>query len=202
MLLAAAIFAGGQSRRMGTDKAALRLGESTLLEQTAQMALDAALPVLIVGRARPHNWLLSTAFAEDSIPGLGPLGGLQTALQTTQSPVLALACDLPLLTTEALRWLRMQPEEWQAGQGSQIGQGKPHGLIVVNEGRWEPLFSVYRPECLPLIEARLAAGRRSLHGLIEAGQFAFVPAPDWLSAQLVNVNTPEDWQAVEQQSKK
>ena len=191
MPLTVAIFAGGQSRRMGTDKAALRLGEKTLLERTAQMALDAALPVLIVGRTRPHDWLLSAAFAEDAAPGLGPLGGLQTALHTVQAPVLALACDLPLLTTEALRWLRMQAEERQSGRG----------LIVVSEGRWEPLFSVYRPECLPLIEARLAAGQRSLHGLIEAGQFALASAPDWLSAQLANVNTPAEWQAAKKQSK-
>ncbi len=67
-----------------------------------------------------------------------------------------------------------------------------HGLVVVNDGRWEPLFSFYTSACLPLIESRLAAGRLSLHGLIEAGDFAVVEAPGWVAAQLVNVNTPED----------
>ena len=174
---------------MGTDKAVLRLGGGTLLERTVQAALDAGLPALVVGRARPSVWTLPAEFAEDGVPGLGPLGGLQTALQTVQSPVLALACDLPLLTTEALRWLRAQAER-QAGQESE------HGLVVVNGGKWEPLFSVYRPECLPLIEARLAQERRSLHGLIDAGQFAVAEAPAWVAAQLVNVNTPQEWQRI------
>ncbi len=188
MTLTAAIFAGGQSRRMGTDKAALEVEGLTLLARTAQTALQAELPVLVVGRVRPADWFLEmVVFAEDSQPGLGPLGGLATALGQSDTAVLALACDLPLLTPDAVRWL-----------GTQLGRGNEHGLIVVNDGKWEPLFSVYRPACLPLIEARLAEGRRSLHGLIESGQFAFIDAPDWVAAQLVNVNTPEQWQALQE----
>jgi molybdopterin-guanine dinucleotide biosynthesis protein A len=173
---------------MGTDKAALEVEGRTLLARTAEVALAANLLVLVVGRARPAGWFLETvAFAEDTLPGLGPLGGLATALgQSETTAVLALACDLPLLTTEAVRWL-----------GTQSGQGNEHGLIVVNNGNWEPLFSIYTPACLPLIEARLAVGKRSLHGLIEAGQFAFRDAPDWIAAQLANINTPEQWQALQ-----
>ena len=191
MTLTAAILAGGESRRMGADKAALEVEGVTLLSRTAQTALDADLPVLVAGRVRPAAWSLkAVAFAEDALPGLGPLGGLATALRQSQAGVLALACDLPLLTPDAVRWL------W-----AQAGQGNEHGLVVVNDGKWEPLFSVYCRACLPLIEARLAEGRRSLHGLIEAGQFAFADAPDWVAAQLVNVNTPEQWQALQENTK-
>ncbi len=190
MTLTAAIFAGGQSRRMGTDKAALEVDGTTLLERTARIALDAGLPVLVVGRARPDGWPLDTVeFLTDAKPGLGPLGGLKTALG--RHPALcALACDLPLLTSDALRWL--------AALGK---HGNEQGLVVVNHGRWEPLFSVYRDACLPLTEARLAEGKRSLHGLIEVGDFAFADAPDWVCAQLVNVNTPEDWKNLEEQKR-
>ena len=168
---------------MGTDKAALEIGGVTLLEGTARLALAADLPTLVAGRASPDGWPLpEVQFLVDPTPGLGPAGGLAAALGQAQTPVLALACDLPLLTTDAVRWLGVQAEH-----------GNMHGLIVVNGEQWEPLFSVYRPACLPLIASRLAEGRRSLHGLIEAGEFAFVNAPDWVAAQLVNVNTPDDW---------
>ncbi len=170
---------------MGTDKATLEVEGMTLLSRTVHAALEAELPVLVVGRARPAAWPFeAAAFAEDAEPGLGPLGGLATALRQSEVDVLALACDLPLLTAEAVRWL-----------GTQDRRGNEQGLIVVSNGKWEPLFSIYRPSCLPLVEARLAEGKRSLHGLIEAGQFAFLDAPDWIAAQLVNVNTPEEWQA-------
>lgn len=176
-----AILAGGESRRMGTDKAALEVGGMTLLEHTARVAY-AANPTFVVGRPKPRGWRVDfVEFVTDAEPGLGPLGGLNTALRHVQAPVLALACDLPLLTAEAVRWLRAQ----YARSGAQ-------GVIVSHGGRLEPLFSIYLPSCLPLIESRLAEGRRSLHGLIEAGRFATVEAPDWVAAQLVNVNTPED----------
>ena len=183
MLLTVAILAGGESRRMGTDKAALLFGGVPLLERAARTALAAGLPVLVVGRPRPDGWgTPGVDFAPDDAPGRGPLGGLGTALGRAPGAVLALACDLPLLTPEALGWLRDQAAS---------GMGE-HGLAVVNGGRWEPLFSVYAPACLPLIGARLAAGRLSLHGLIESGGFAPVDAPAWVTAQLVNINTPEE----------
>lgn len=125
---------------------------------------------------------MASKFAEDVTPGLGPLGGLQTALRQANTPIIAVACDMPRLTLTALCWLSEQAAE---RDGS-------HGLAVQNNGQWEPLFSVYTPSCLPLIESRLTAGRLSLHGLIEAGDFSRVDAPDWIAPRLVNVNTPED----------
>lgn len=170
---------------MGTDKAALPIGGMTLLERTARLALAVNLPVLVAGRTCPDGWPLpDVTFLEDAEAGLGPLGGLATVLRSTRTTVLALACDLPLLTEDALRWLIAQA-------ASQAG---PSGLVTVNGGQKEPLFAVYDLTCLPLMEAHLAEGRRSLHGLIKAGGFAFAEAPDWVSVQLANVNTPEEWQ--------
>ena len=177
------ILAGGQSHRMGTDKARLEVDGTPLLERLARESLSAGFPVLVVGRTRPDDWPLDgTAFTPDDGPGRGPLGGLETALGLTEGPVIAVACDLPLLTGDALRWLADCADE----------RGGPHGLAVRSGGQWEPLFSVYSPTCLPLIGERLAAGRLSLHGLFEAGDFGHVDAPEWVAAQLVNVNTPED----------
>ena len=179
----AAILAGGESRRMGADKAALLFGGVPLLERAARAARAAGLPVLVAGRNRPTDWPLpAVEFAPDAAPGLGPLGGLETALRHTGTALLALACDMPLLSPDALLWLR---DLAAATSGL-------HGLAVTREGRWEPLFSVYTPACLPLIASRLTEGRRSLHGLIEAGDFGIVEAPAWVAAQLVNVNTMDD----------
>ncbi len=186
MPITAVIFAGGQSRRMGQDKARLEIDGLPLLERIAACALSAGLPVLIVGRPRPSEWTLeNTAFTEDDRPGCGPLGGLCTALSVTNAPLLAVACDMPRLTGESFRWLAAQAISENMG---------PHGLVVASSGRWEPLFSVYTPACLPLIASQMAGRRLALHGLIEAGDFGTALAPDWLAAQLVNVNTPQEWQ--------
>ena len=107
----------------------------------------------MVGRAPPDEWPLPEVnFVEDAVPGLGPAGGLATALRHAQTSVLALACDLPLLTEDALRWLAELRN--RALQSMAVSRSTAVSL--------EPLFSIYRPLALPLMEAQLAAGRRSL----------------------------------------
>src|SRR5579883_1718703 len=159
---------------MGFDKASARIGGTTLLSRTTRVARDAGVKVLVAGRAKPADWAEEAMFAPDGQPGLGPLGGLAAALREVGGPVLALACDMPLLTPDAIRWLLAE------------AHGKPlkHGLITMAGDRYEPLFSLYTQACLPLVEARLAGEDLSLKGLIAAGQFAFTQAPGWLAEQL------------------
>jgi molybdopterin-guanine dinucleotide biosynthesis protein A len=179
-----AILAGGASRRMGRDKAALDAGEGPLLERSVRLGLDLGLPVLVVGRERPDGWPLpDVRFARDRIPGQGPLGGLVTALELA-SPVLAVACDLPRLDGECLRWLR--------DEGARLPLAD--GLITTDAGGIEPLFACYTAHCLTMARAHLAAGQRAMHRLVEAGDFRRVAIPAHLLTRLADVDTPEDWQ--------
>ena len=91
------------------------------------------------------------------------------------------------LSAVALRWLLAEGQSARAGV---------HGLITINSGQWEPLFSIYTPNCLALIEERMQQGRLSLHGLIESGEFGYSAAPDWLEPLLLNINTPEELQEI------
>jgi molybdenum cofactor guanylyltransferase len=178
-----AVMAGGGSQRMGRDKASLKIGGVTMLERITSEALRTSCPVVVVGRSQPDEWSLGEVkFLPDETPGLGPLGGLATALRLTGSSILALACDMPLLTGDAIRWLLKVT----------CNEGGEDGLIATIASEPEPLFSVYHPTCLPLIEQRLAEGQRSVKGLIEQGRFIFSETPEWVAVQLRNVNTPED----------
>ena len=189
--VATVILAGGQSTRMGRDKAALRLENQTLLERTARLASAVSAPVAVVGRARPDDWPqeLKAQFVPDGAENAGPLGGLVGALRWAQSveceAVLLLPCDLPQLNAEVLRWIVAQPRE----NGS---------LAVTRDGQIEPLFAIYSLQVLAEAQTRLQSGRRSLHGLIEMrrerNEFALLELPiEWHGA-LFNCNTPEDWQ--------
>jgi molybdopterin-guanine dinucleotide biosynthesis protein A len=178
-----AVIAGGMSQRMGRDKAAILIGGVAMLERITSEALRTGCPVVVVGRSQTEVWNSpEVKFVPDETPGLGPLGGLATALRSIGTPILALACDMPLLTRDAIHWLLdvAGKECWE------------DGLITTIQSEPEPLFSVYHPTCLPLIEQRLAEGRRSVKGLIEGGRFMRIEAPVWVAAQLRNVNTPED----------
>lgn len=190
MEIAIAIMAGGAGRRMGRDKALLELDGKTLLERIAGTALETGRSVVVIGRERPPGWDRDDIlFIPDDVPGAGPLAAIATALRHLVVPVLALACDLPLMTTSAIRWLLDEaPRAHEAD-----------GIVVLNNGRPEPLFSVYFPSALPHAEMLLASNRRALRDLLASGTFPTVDAPPEIIAALVNVNTPEEWGEVRSQ---
>src|SRR5947207_3457036 len=94
------ILAGGRSRRMGREKAGLRLGSKTLIGRIRTEARKLGLPVRIIRR--------------DLVPRCGPLGGILTALKTSQAEAeLFLACDMPFISAELLEDLL---DCWKADQ--------------------------------------------------------------------------------------
>jgi molybdenum cofactor guanylyltransferase len=199
--LAVAILAGGASRRMGRDKASLPVDGGTLLERTAHIATE-ALPLaslMVVGREQPDGWAAMNAVFLPDPPerqGEGPLGGILTALEAVEergiSAILAVACDMPRLTPDALRWLANAAENATA----------EHGLVTLAEdGQPEPLFAVYRIAALPHLRACLSEGERSPRRAIARGDFARLTPPPDVVAALANVNTPEEWAAAVRASK-
>lgn len=192
---AIAIFAGGQSRRMGSDKPQLLWNGVPMLQHTCATALAVADRVLVVGREHPHDWPFEQVqFLCDDMPDLGPIGGLQTVLDFARrediAQIFALACDLPLIDERALCWLIEQARQRELF----------HGLVTERDGELEPLFSVYTPSCSPLIHYQLAQQKRSMRGLIQNGDFEYVEAPPEIARCLHNVNTTEDWAQAQQLS--
>ncbi len=108
------VLAGGQSRRMGRDKALLRLDDGrTLLERTVRVLRTVGLDDVVLSVSSPERALALREAAPavaalpvvvDDAPGRGPLGGLAAALRARPGhAVLLVACDLPHLASHALR---------------------------------------------------------------------------------------------------
>lgn len=172
---------------MGIDKALLRRDGESLLERTARLASGQAERVWVIGRERPPDWpFAGVAFAPDDAPGAGPLAALATVLRRTGGPALLLSCDLPQIERAGLDWL------WARFDA----RAEPDGVVAVVDGKEQPLFAVYAPSCRPTLERLLAAGRRAMRDLLEAGSFDRADAPPELARLLVNVNTPEEWSAL------
>lgn len=186
---AIAILAGGQSRRMGRDKALLPFRGEPLLARTLRLALGTGCPVLVVGRAAaPGVDAAGAAFVEDEVPGRGPLGGLLTALHAGGGDVVLLACDMPDLEPAALAWLLAAAE----GRGRDGLVTRTRARPLAAGGRLQPLFSVYCAACGPLAAEQVRRGRLAMREFIARGAFAFADLPEHLSGCLRNVNTPAD----------
>lgn len=113
MAVAAFVIAGGQSLRMGRDKALLRLDGQTLVERALGLAAGVSDHVSIVGpREKLHdiaelrNRGIELNLVEDIFPGQGPLAGIHAALRSSQAELnLMIAVDTPFLDARFLRYL-------------------------------------------------------------------------------------------------
>lgn len=193
--VAGIILAGGQSRRMGRDKALLPVpGEPSLtfVEHLASLLAQSCQEVLLVARdqtsgeelrasATRPNWRL----VYDQIPAQGPLMGLLSGLQATSySHALVLAVDLPFAQPALLAWLAALPLSDEL-------------LVPRVQDIPQVLLARYPRALLPIIEDCLQAGRHDPRALLSK-----VPVRYLEEAQLreidpelrsfKNINTPED----------
>ena len=191
------VFAGGGSRRMGCDKAALVIHGRSLLERAIRTVRAAGGMPIVLTPPRLATALLGARAIDETgggSPG-GPLPalaaglreaarlGLEAGQAAAAAPVVALACDLPLLPPALLRALVDLPGAWDAAVP------RAGGILQV-------LAAAYRPACLPAIEAALAGGDRSIHRWLGGVRLRLLEG-EALAALggegiFANVNTPED----------
>jgi molybdopterin-guanine dinucleotide biosynthesis protein A len=155
----------------------------TRLLRVSREALPGA-EVVLVGEAAAYSALGLTALP-DTPSGVGPLGGLAALLTRAEErgvPALALAGDLPFVTSDLVKFV--------AGHAPDAAATAPR-----LDGTWQPLFARYAPgPCLPLVRAMLSEGRLAPWRLLDALGARAVPItlPDALSARLADWDTPED----------
>lgn len=94
-----AILAGGESRRLGRDKATLLLGGKPLAHWVAEALAPAVTELWLITNHPQTHLALNLPLVTDLVPFQGPLGGLATALFYARSPwVLITSVDAPFLS--------------------------------------------------------------------------------------------------------
>ncbi len=178
------VLAGGKSTRLGHDKAFVAWRGDDLLGQAVRRLRSFLPEVWVVGRdPAPHGldvpWLL------DETPGLGPAGGVLTALETIQRPCLVTSCDLPLLTDEVLSTLLAA---WRERPADRLMTT----YLQVETGFIEALVSVYEPAAAEVIRASLDQGVRKLSAIFTPGLRHNIPYSKDDAMPFFNVNFPAD----------
>lgn len=185
------ILVGGQSRRMGTDKAHLAFGKQTAVERIYAALRPLTTMVRLVG-AR----LQADAIGLDSVPDTherwGAMGGIQAALGACHAEwAVIVACDLPLVSDEL--FLRL----WQLAQRS---PGTSDAIVPIQpDERPQPLCAIYRREpCSETVERLIDEGEHKPRALlrevrtrwVEFRELADLPGAEHF---FLNVNTPHDY---------
>ena len=175
------VLVGGNSSRMGRDKARLPIAGGTLVERVAHAVSAAAGSVTLVGAPERYGGLGFRVLADTRLAA-GPLAGIHTALSA--SPAywnLIVACDMPGISASFLRSLL------DAAEASAADCLRPAGP----SGFPEPLCAVYHTRCAETIGAALDRNvRKVTDGL------AGLRVATWCVAEggwFRNVNTPEEW---------
>ena len=132
----AAILAGGRSFRLGEDKALLRFNDIYILDYIYSQLTSLTTQIRIIGKPRAQVKIEPGLFVPDRITGLGPLGGLYTALHLTSQPVLVVPCDMPFLNSAQIESLI---KDFDASYDA---------IIAVSSKGLEPLLGIYNPEIL------------------------------------------------------
>lgn len=155
------LLAGGAARRFGGQpKGLARLDGIRIADRVlAALRATSTAQLVIANDPAARQWFAGERVTADQSPGLGPLGGLATALHAANpSPILVVAWDMPFVTAALLGELRRRGE---AGARAVV---PVHGTA-----RWaEPLCAWYAPSVLSTCRALLEAGVRRAGALLDA----------------------------------
>ena len=177
------ILAGGESSRMGRDKALLPVGSGLLIHSVAAAVAEAAGKVRIVAPIHRYRELPYEVI-DDLYPGLGPVGGICTALRNSRTPWnLIVACDMPTLAPHVIERLCTVALESEADAV----------IPETPDGRQHPLCAVYHQQALAKLEAALAQRTLKLMCALESLTVTRLPFDD--AGWSRNLNTVADWQA-------
>ena len=178
------VLAGGDSRRMGTDKAGLELDGSTLLERgvalLSEVVADVHVSVRDTDALRSHYVCIS-----DSVDIRGPAAGMLSAHRLFPDEAwLVLACDMPLVSHSILSRL-LENRDPEAAATCWLGA----------DGRPEPLCAVYDPATLAAFLRHInAGGNAGPRGWLIKQQARMLELPE--STALSSANTPQEWQTL------
>ena len=179
MKVTSIILAGGKNLRLGRSKALETIGGKSLIECVIERLRPLTSQILIV-TSREQLDLPVTGKAEilvDLYPGKGPLGGIYTGLLASRtSHSIVVACDMPFLNTELLRYMIELADDFDA--------------VVPRLGKEmvEPLHAIYSKSCLDNMKTQLERNQLEINPLLNTVHVRYVERAECqrLDAQLLS----------------
>ncbi len=188
MPVSAGILAGGASSRMGENKALLDFRGRPLV----QHQLDLLRPLfqeVLIGANQPLPFAgFGARIVPDLLPARCSLVGVHALIAAASTPyVFAVACDLPFLNPDLIRYLVDQREQTDV-------------VLPYSDRGPEPLHAVYGKTCLPAIESAARRGDWKMTSFLADVRVARVDVREaaWAvegRSPFTNANTPDEWRA-------
>lgn len=168
------ILAGGQSSRMGQNKALMMIDGVPVIERIA-IELEKITDELLIVTNTFHTYdYLNIPMVEDEQKGKGPLAGIQAGLKASQSEKnLIVACDMPFISSSLGEFLLQELENYQA-------------IIPKLAGHMHPLFGAYRKDALQAVSQSLEKNELRIMSLLQNLRVRYI-SEDILSRKGITV---------------
>lgn len=179
-----AVLSGGQSRRMGFNKAFIRLETETLIERAVGVFSPLFSETILIANDIPLYQDLGVTVYSDLIKGAGSLGGVFTALfHSTSDHTFVVACDMPFLDARCIERVLKD-------------RGKAECVIPFIGGRLHPLHALYSKKCMKEIEAAIREGDLRITALFDRIRTRRLTEDDFkglpIASSVENINTREE----------
>ena len=184
-MMTSIILAGGKSLRLGRDKAVVEIRGKSLVERVIDRLSPLGTEIIVVTSSTDQLPDLGVKMVVDSYPGKGALVGIYSGLKEAASfHSLVVACDMPLLNINLLRYM--------------VELSPAFDVVIPRvKGYLEPLHAVYSKNCLPPIEGMLHEGRLKIADLLPTVRVRYVEDAeverfDPLRLSFFNINSEAD----------
>jgi molybdenum cofactor guanylyltransferase len=156
------ILAGGQSSRMGQNKALMMIDGVRVIDRIANELEKITDELLIVTNTFQTYEYLNIPMVEDEQKGKGPIAGIQAGLKASRSEKnLIVACDMPFISSRLGGFLLEELKDYQA-------------VIPKLEGRTHPLFGAYRKDALQAVSQSLERNELRIMSLLQKLQVRYI----------------------------
>lgn len=175
------LLAGGKSSRMGTDKGLLLIGKETFIERSIAVLEVVTNEVIIVANNPEYN-KFGKKVVNDLVTEIGPAGGILSGLEASKTECnFVLACDMPLFSIEAFRYISDHYDE------NRITISSLDGLL-------NPLAGFYPKRFSSGLLKMINEGERKLQDMIMKFGTNVVPIDAFPSIHpsFININNKEE----------
>jgi molybdopterin-guanine dinucleotide biosynthesis protein A len=181
------VLSGGENRRMGLDKAFLKIAGIPMIERVLRSLQSVCRDIIIVTN-RPHLCAVyGVSVATDAFDKRGPLTGIYSGLlRSTEEHNIVVACDMPYLSPPLLAYMATQ--------------APGHDVVVpMINGLYEPLHAVYNRGLVPVIEEQIRRDQQQIRKLFANARMRCITEQeidrfDPERKSFKNLNTPKEYE--------
>lgn len=184
------VLTGGQSRRMGENKALLPINGEPMISLVIKELKQLTSEVMIIANDKDTYSFLTEPIHKDIHERLGPLAGIESAMTHANTDWLIVsACDTPFISSEVYTHLLSNKDGYDV-------------VVPVFGGRTHPLAGVYHISCLPFIQENISKKNLRMMDLLHDMNTNYIEdleghfAKEALSRHFLNINKPNQYESL------